>query len=177
MFYIYGKSKSVKNLIALLILLQTTFNFGQPSSELTVDGFTPVEIPRPNRTNEKLLEMTQAWADNYNRKNPYDVYDVTENSVRIDGFRDNAFFYRSLGESYYHRIKYTIKIDFLEKTCTLNFGVKEIYAKKTLLENSVTAYFNPDGTPKEDMDDVKPSLEATANKILRSYAEFISSNY
>lgn len=165
----------MKNLIYLYFVLFAATAFSQPLTQLNPDGFTAVEFARPNRTNEKLLELSKAWAADYN-KDGFDVYDVTENSVSIDGFRKNAFFYRNVGESFYHNITYSINVTFQDKVCTILFSVKDIYAKKTLLTTTVAEYFTTDGKLKEDMDDVKPSLESTANKILKSYISFISSN-
>jgi hypothetical protein len=153
----------------LLFLLFTLTAVAQPAVELTQDGLGPIILPRPARTNEQLMDRSRGWADT-NLKDGYDIYDVTENGLSIGAFRKDAFFYRNLGERYWHNINYTMDIAFQSEQIVITFKVKEIYAKKTLLQNTVADYFMPDGTPKEDMEDVKPSMEATFNRILRSYA-------
>lgn len=140
--------------------------------ELTPAGFDPVELPRPARTNEKLIEMTKAWAD-YFHKQGHDVYNVTANSLDIDAFKDNGFHYHNLGELFSHRIKYTMRINFGEQVCRVQFTVKEVYAKKTLIKMTPADFFAPDGTLKDDMDEAKMSLEKTANNALNSFAKFI----
>jgi hypothetical protein len=140
--------------------------------ELTPNGFDAVELSRPARTNEKLIEMTKGWADFYHKQG-HDVYNVTANSLDIDAFKDNAFFYHNLGELFTHRIKYTMRINFGEEVCRIQFIVKEIYAKKTLIKMTPSDFFAPDGTLKEDMDEAKTSLEKTANNTLNSFSKFI----
>lgn len=175
MFYIYATNSGTVKKQFLFFLFLAASAIAQPKLELTPQGFLPIEITRPNKTNEKLVELSQSWAAQYNKEG-YDVYDATENSLSIDGVRENAFFYRNVGEAFYHKITYTLKITFGEKTCTMAFSVKEIYARKILLETTIADYFTPDGKLKEDMDEVKPSLESTANKIIKSYVNFISAN-
>ena len=140
---------------------------------MTPNGFAPIEITRPFKTNEKLIEASKAWADSYNRVEN-DIYDVTTNSLSIDALKNNAFYYRNVGETFNHRIRYTLQVIFGENTCTLQFIVKEIYAKKSLTTLTVADFFAPDGRLKEDYEEVKPSLELTANNIVRSYINFIS---
>lgn len=167
------KFRKMKKTLLLLFIFIGGAAFAQAKFELTSKGFEPVEIAKPYKTNEKIIEASKTWADSYN-KLTHDVYDVTENSLSIDAMRENAFFYRSLGEIYSYRIKYTLQVTFEEKICKVNFIVKEIYAKKTLTKTSITDYFEPDGKLKEDFAEVKPSIERTANNILNSYSDFIS---
>jgi hypothetical protein len=140
--------------------------------ELTPTGFDAVELARPNRSNEKLIEMTKGWADYY-FKDGHDVYNVTANSLDIDAFKDNAFFYHNVGELFSHRIKYTMRINFDKDVCRIRFIVKEIYMKKTLMKMTPADFFMPDGLLKDDMDEAKASLEKTANNALVSFSKFI----
>jgi hypothetical protein len=139
---------------------------------LTPKGFDPVEIPRPNKPTDKLIESAKAWADDYN-KQEHDVYNVTENSLDIDARKENAFFYHNLGELFTQHVNYTLRVNFGNETVRLQFIVKDIYTKKTLTKMTVADFFMPDGTLKEDLEEAKPSLEKTANNILKSFARFI----
>lgn len=46
-------------------------------------------------TNEKFIEGTQLWIQEFSRGEA-DISEVTENSLTIDAFRDNAFFTEAL---------------------------------------------------------------------------------
>ena len=145
----------------------------QNTLEMMPRGFAPITLSAPNKPLEKLIESATAWAPYYNKKG-YDVYDVSANSITIDAWKDNAYFYRNLGERYDYNIKYSLKVVFnSDKTYTLTFAVKDIYAKEVLVKTTVADFFTPEGKLKEDFLDVKPSLENTANKIVKSFAEFI----
>ena len=158
----------MKNFTFLFLILFNSVCFAQDKFELTPTGLNPVEISRPSKTNEQLIETARAWADSYNRRE-YDIYDVTENSISIDGMKDNAFYYRNVGETYSFRIKYGLKLTFGTNSITMTYFVKEIYQKKTLIKSTIADYFTSDGELKEDFEDVKPSLEQTANNLLKSY--------
>ena len=164
----------MKILPAILLFFSTLLLTAQPQMEMTPKGFAPVEFKTPQRPNEKLIEAVKAWAPFYNKKG-YDIYDVTENSISVDAMREYAYFYRHLGERYDYNIKYGLKITFNEnKTYTVVFSVKEVYAKQTLTQTTIADFYTPDGKLKEDFDQVKPSLENTANKIVKSLSDFIA---
>ena len=164
----------MKNAVTLIMLLFISVLWSQPKVEMTPRGFAPVEIPTPNITLEKLIQNSKAWAAFYN-KNPYDVYNVTENSLAIDGLIENAYFYRNLGETYYYNIKYTLLIVFKDDNkYTLTFTIKEIFAKEVRVKTTIADFFTPDDKLKEDYKEVKPSLERSANKLIKSYADYIA---
>lgn len=164
----------MKILPILILFFSTLFITAQPKMEMTPNGFAPVEFKTPNKPTEKLIEAIKAWAPFYNKRG-YDVYEVTENSISVDAMRENAYFYRHLGERYDYNIKYCVKITFNEnKTYTVAFSVKEVYAKHALTQTTIADFYTPDGKRKEGFDDVKPSLENTANKIVKSVTDFIA---
>lgn len=164
----------MKILCSLILLCSSFLLSAQPIMEMTPNGFPSVVFKTPDRPKEKLIEAVKAWAPFYNKKG-YDVFDVTENSISVDGFKEYAYFYRNLGERYDNNIKYNLKITFNDdKTYTVVFSVKEVYAKQTLTKTTIADFYTPEGKIKEGFDDVKPSLEATANRIVKSLADFIN---
>lgn len=166
----------MKKALLLLCFLATATGFSQPKTELTSKGFTAVQVPIPDIPSDKITDAIRAWASEYNKSNEYgyDVYDVTETSISIDSQRDNAFYYTNRGETYYHRIKYSLKIERQQAVFKVTFVLKEVYTKRTLTEITVADFFAPDGRLKEDYVEVKPSLEKTANNILKSFANYMA---
>jgi len=171
--YLQVNCHKMKKITLLYLLFFGTILAAQPKFELTPQGFAPVEIPRPQTVNEKLIEITRSWADSYNKRE-YDIYDVTENSMTVDAVRENAFYYRNVGETFYYKIVYSLKLTFGTNTITAAFSVKEIFQKKTPVQSTIADYYTSDGKLKEDFEDIKPSLEQTANGILYSYSTFIA---
>ncbi|MFT3794023.1 hypothetical protein [Flavobacterium sp.] len=160
--------------LSAVLLLFVSLGWAQPQLEMTPRGFAPIELPSPNKPNEKLMEAVEAWVPYYNKKG-HDIYDLTTSSASIDAFKEYAYFYYNTGDRYDCNIVYTLKVVFNpNKTYTLTFSVKEIYAKQTLTKTTVADFFTPDGKLKDDFADVKPSLEKTANRIVKSFAEFIA---
>ncbi len=161
-------------IICTLLLMVSVAVHAQPGLEMTPRGFDPITLDSPQKPLEKLIEAATSWAPFYNKKG-FDVYDVTAHSITIDALRENAYFYRNLGERYDYHIIYALKVVFnANRTYTLTFSVKEIYAREALVKTTIADFFTPEGKLKEDYLDVKPSLELTANKIVRSFATFIA---
>lgn len=161
-------------LLSLLLVWCSLSAVAQPQLEMTPRGFAPITLNAPDKPIEKLIEAATAWAPFYNKKG-HDVYDVSANSITIDALKENAYFYRNLGERFDYHIVYSLKVEFQTNgTYTLTFAVKEIYAKEALVKTTVADFFTPEGKLKEDYLEVKPSLELTANKIVRSFASFIA---
>lgn len=164
----------MKSILQVILLFCASISLGQTSLELTPQGFAKIELTTPNKPNELLMQSAKDWAESYNKKGA-DIYDVTTNSLSIDALKSNAYFYRNLGETFQYTIRYTLKVAFLPgNKYTLSFSVKEIYDKQRLVETTVSDFFTPDGKLKEDFEEVKPSLEKTANTIVSSFSSYIA---
>lgn len=169
------KSKRLKmqHLLSLLLLISTAA-ITEAKLEMTPKGFLPLEIKTPNKTLDRLMELSKSWAPYYNKEG-YDVSEVTENSLTIEARSENAYYYYNVGVKYNCDIRYSMKIAFKEdKTYTLTFSVKEIYAENVLTKTTTADFFTADGKLKNDFKDAKPSLEKTANSIVKSYRTFIA---
>lgn len=166
----------MKNFYSFILLFTLTFSFGQSKSELLPNGtFPSVEETIKPMTNEKFLDGTRLWIGEFSR-GEYDITEVTENSLTIDAFRDNAFLYTNHGESFLYKIKYQLKIAKKGNKYSADFKVTEIHTKKTILESTMSQYFTSEGKLKEGFEKVKPSMDRTVNIILGSFYKYIS-NY
>ena len=163
----------MKHLLNLTLLFWITLTSAQTKMELTPQGFQSMEIKTPNKTFDKLMEASKSWAPYYNKKGA-DVFNVTEKSLTIEARIESAYYYYNVGVKYYCDIVYSLKIAFQDdKTYTLHFTVKEIYAENVLKKTTVTDFFSPEGKLKDDFTDAKPSLEKTASTIVNSFINFI----
>lgn len=146
-----------------------------PKMELKPNGFDPIEVAIPATPNEKLIEITKAWAQEANRsERGADVTEVTENSLTVSAYKRNGFYYRDRGETHNHRIRYSMKITFYENRYTLAFTVNDIYTDgDKLVSYKLPDYFTSEGKIKEGYTDLKPSLERTVNDIVTSHYNFI----
>jgi len=163
----------MKVLLKILLLILPFVGTAQIEMVMTPQGFTPMEFATPDKPSDKLIQSAKSWAAYYNKKG-YDTYDITENSLSIDGFKENAYFYRNLGETYDYHIRYKLKIVFgNDKKYALTFAVKEVYAKDVLIRTTISDFFTPSGNLKEDFKEVKPSLENTAENIVNSFVTYL----
>lgn len=165
----------MQRLLCLVILLPAVV-FGQPSLQLEPSGFAPVTVNIPTTLNEKLIDLTRAWAQEYNRRNKqgYDVLDVTDNTVTISSYKKNACYYRDRGESFNLSVNYTMQFTFSESSYTLAFTITDIFADNDkLLEYKIPDYFTPEGRLKEGYDELDNSLEKNVNDIARSHYNFL----
>lgn len=163
----------MKTTFTLLLCCFFCLAKAQPQLKLEATGFAPVTFHIPDAPLEQLLEGVKTWADTYNKKG-YDIYDQTDHSLRVDAFKDNAFFYRNRGEEFAFRIRYSLSVTFEQGVCTAFLSVKEIYADGKPTESTLADYFTPDGQLKSDFPEVRPSLEKTANDILLSLYAVLS---
>lgn len=164
----------MKNLLLMGFVCCLSLSWSQSKIEMSPKGFAPVAVQTPNKPIEKLMALSKSWAAYYNKKG-YDVFDVTQNTITIGAVKENAYFYRNLGVQYDYNIKYTLQIDFSEnQKYVMTFTVKEIYANEVLIQTKVIDFFTPDGKLKDDFEEVKPSLEATVNRILNSYSNYLA---
>jgi len=163
-------------LLSLLCFFVLTFAHAQPPAlELTPRGFEPVQVTIPATPNEKLIEISRAWAAGMKRNNKgVDVTDVNENAMTISAFKKNAFFIRNKGEMFEYTIRYSMKLNFYNTYYTMQFIVSDIYTDvDVLVKYKLPDYFNAEGNLKEGYADLKPSLERTVNELSASYYEFI----
>lgn len=163
----------------LRLLYITCFMFfwvcnAQLEMELTPNGFEPVTVTISSTRNEKLIEVTKAWALEYNlSKEGADITNVTENTITISAYRKNAFFYRNNGVPYDHDIQYTMKFLFSTTSYTLQFTVNDIYHDNVLLEYKLPNYFTSEGKLKEGYSELDESLERTVNGIVNSHYDYL----
>ncbi|MGK4567431.1 hypothetical protein [Flavobacterium sp. 3HN19-14] len=122
---------------------------------------------------EDLMALADEWGYFYNKKG-HDTYNVTANSLTIDAMRKNAFYFMNVGQQIVFKIKYSLKIEFVDNKCVLKFTVLEIYNNDKIQKSGISDYFASDGTLKDDYEEVKPSLEKTANEILASFTKYIN---
>lgn len=164
----------MKHFLKITLFFWIVVSTAQTKLELTPKGFTPLEIEMPNQPIHKLIEQSKEWASYYNEKGS-DVFAVTENSLTIEARYENGYYSWNLAVKYNFDIKYSLKIVFGEnQKYTLTFIVKEIYMDRVPLKTTATDFFTSEGKLKDDFKDAKPSLESTANKIIKSYINFIA---
>lgn len=167
----------MKKLIAILaMLVLPLYSLAQPPEmKLTAGGFPPVSVTIPSTPVEKLLSLSEDWAQEYNRRQKgADISNVTANSMTITAFKPNAFNYGNKGEAFYHTIKYDMVLEFTQTAYTVKFNVTEIYHDDVLLEYKLPDYYTSEGKLKEGYNTLDDTLEDTVNDIIISHYNFLT---
>lgn len=160
--------------LLLTLLLFSPLLYAQPQIELQPYGFDPVEIDLPAMNSEKFIELTKNWAMEYNRREGrYDITGVSSNTITVSAFKRKAFFYRNLGETFEHKIRYKMDLTYNGSTYTLGFTVIDIYSNDELLQYKIPNYFNSNGKLKDGYGELKQSLETNVNNLIRSHYNFL----
>lgn len=142
---------------------------------LTPNGFNTVVLERPNLSDDALIEAVRSWISNEYQHNEagYDIYGERPNGLLWSSEMHNAFYYVNRGETQYHRIKYECSFRFDSGQMFLDFRVIEIYTGRQATRLTPGSFFNGQGALKDDYRDAKPSLEASVNRLLRSFSGFM----
>lgn len=165
----------MKTFYFLLLLAGIQSISAQNKLELTPNGFGSISIEKPNFPNDRIQEQIKYWIADFNRNNqkPYEIFQVSSTTIKSDAYRDNAFFYRNKGETFQHRIKYQITFDIEDSVIIYQFKIIGIYDSDKPLELTIEKLYNSEGKLKSDYEEVKPSLERTANLILNSFINYL----
>lgn len=165
---------------AFLFLLTGVAATAQPPElELQPNGFDPIEVSIPSTPNNKLIEVTKAWASEYNARGEkgdtgYDATDVTSNSITISAYKKNAFSFSERGESFQHKIRYSMKITFYQNRYSLTFIVNDIYGdSNSPMKYKLPDFFTSSGKLKQGYTGLDTSLEETVNAIVLSHYNFL----
>jgi len=164
-----------KTLLIVLFILPFACIYAQPPAmELQQNGFEPVVISFPPTPAEKMIEQTQRWAFEFNRREQgFDASNISSNTITITAYKKNGFFYRDRGEAFDHDIRYEMRLTFNDGSYTLNFVIKEIYHNGKRIDYTIPDYFTSSGTLKEGYQELERSLEATVNTIVKSHYNYL----
>lgn len=139
-------------------------------------GFNTVVLERPNLSDDALIEAVRSWIANEYQHNDagYDIFGEKQDRLRWSSEMHNAFYYVNRGETQYHRIKYECAFRFDAERMFLDFRVIEIYTGRQPTQLTPGSFFDDQGVLKDDYLDAKPSLEASVNRLLRSFSGFMA---
>lgn len=168
--------KAIATLIVLLTVLCAKAQ--TPVLTLSPRGFEPVSYTTGRIDDKKFADLSKAWVTELKRRDEkFDLSNVSSSSLTISGLVKNAFFYRNRGETFQHKAKLVMKVDFTATGYTLTVSIPEIYGDNdTPSKYTLPDYFNSSGNLKEGYDGLQASVEDTVNDIALNYYNFIT-NY
>jgi hypothetical protein len=166
----------MKKFLLSILLLTTTSLFAQdiPKFELTKDGVQPIVVVIDSFNAQTIYKKTLNWVkENY--KNPKEALkaDIENETVRIDGFKKNAWFYKSLGMKQEYDMEYSFLIDIKDNKIRLTFTVGQFWGDDKKTTYDYTTFFKSSGEIRGAYKDAKPSLEQSMNDLVFSLYNYI----
>jgi len=167
-----------KNLLLALTILLANLSFGQeiPQLKITPNGVEPIVVEIDSMSASEIYEKAQNWVkETY--KNPDKVLkaNIANEKIRIDGFANNAWWYKSLGIMQTMNMEYTVEISFKEGKYRFEYIVGQFYVnggQKALYNYST--FYKKSGEIRKTYKDAVPSLELTMNDLSKSFYNYVS---
>jgi hypothetical protein len=167
-----------KNIFLILLLISSNFILGQDIQELklTIHGVESVQLHFNNLTTNQIYERSLMWVEE-TFVNAKDVLNenLENEKIKIAGFAEKAWWYKSMGLKNYNHMQYTVQLYFNNNQVTFNYLVGQFY----MLEGPKTQYdyrmfFKKDGSIRKQYPEAVSSLELTMNSLLVSYYNYIT---
>jgi hypothetical protein len=167
-----------KNIFLILLLISSNFILGQDIQELklTIHGVESVQLDFNNLTTNQIYERSLMWVEE-TFVNAKDVLNenIENEKIKIAGFAEKAWWYKSMGLKNYNHMQYTVQLYFNNNQVTFNYLVGQFY----MLEGPKTQYdyrmfFKKDGSIRKQYPEAVSSLELTMNSLLVSYYNYIT---
>jgi len=172
----------MKTSIFVALLLFTTNIYSQiiPLLKLTSNGVEPIVVNIDSISVQHCYKKTMDWI-NYTYKNPEIVLKakIENEIIRIEGYRQNAWLYPSMGTNFHYDMNYVLQVDFKDGRYRLSFTPGDFYqnSDKKKVAYDYTFFFNKKGEPKkESFVETINSFENTMNSISLDLYNYITGN-
>ena len=166
----------MKHLLIAVFALTTLFGYSQdiPKFELTKDGVSPIIVNIDSMSAEAIYKKTLNWVQE-SYKTPKEVLktNIENEKIRVDGFKKNAWFYKSLGVTNSYDIEYSFEVEFKENKIRLTFTPGQFWADNQKVLYDYKTFFKSSGEVKGAYKDAKPSLEQSMNDLTASLYNYI----
>ena len=166
----------MKHLFIPVFLFTSLFCFSQdiPKFELTKAGVQPIVVNIDSSNAAAIYKKTLNWVQE-TYKNPKEVLktDIENETIRIDGLKNNACYYKSLGIKMVYDMEYSFQIDFKDNKVRLTFTPGQFWTDHKKVLYDYTSFFKNDGELRGMYKDAKTSLEQSMNDLVSSLYNYI----
>jgi hypothetical protein len=168
----------MKKLLFLPLLLITCFSFAQeiPKLKLTPTGVEAIVVNVDSLKADYLFKKAVNWVQE-TYKNPDKVLKtkIENEKIRVDGFANNAWWYKTLGMKMSYNMDYSIEVSFKDGKYRFEFVVGQFYTDggQKFLAN-YSSFFKSSGEVKGVYSEAVPSLEETMNNLSLSFYNYVT---
>jgi hypothetical protein len=168
----------MKKLLAIPLLLTAFLSFAQdvPKLKLTPIGVEAIVVNVDTLKADHLFKKAINWVQE-TYKNPEKVLKakIENEKIRVDGFANNAWWYKTLGMKMSYNMDYSIEVSFKDGKYRFEFVVGQFYTDggQKFLAN-YSSFFKSSGEVKGVYSEAVPSLEETMNNLSLSFHNYVT---
>jgi hypothetical protein len=167
----------MKKLFLLAFVSVSIIGFSQDTArfELTKDGVLPIVVKLDSLSAKFIYSKTLNWVQE-NYKNPKEVLkaNIENETIRIDGFKKEACFFKSLGIKTIFDMDYSFQIDIKDNKVRLTFTPGQFWSEnQKVFSVGYSYFFKNSGEIKGGYKDAKPSMEQSMNDLVSSLCNYI----
>ena len=162
-------------LIALAFIGSATAQTNE-QFKLTQDGVAPIVQEIEGKTAADLYNSSVNWVQT-TFKNPDKVLKakIENESIRVDGYKAQAWYYTSIGIKNYYNMQYSITVSFKEGKYRMEFTIGDFTTNTgQKLTYSYPTFFKKDGSVRGTYEEAVPSLEASMNELADALYNYLS---
>lgn len=163
--------------ILLLFLISGTITSQDISAlKLTNTGVNPIKITFDDLSEHQIYNKAIMWIQE-TYTHPKDA--LKENSknekIKLEGFEQKAWWYKSMGIKNYNHMQYTVEIYFKDNTIDFKYIIGEFFIfEGPKAQYDYRMFFNENGSIRKQYKDAVTSLELTMNNLLVSFYNYVS---
>jgi hypothetical protein len=169
----------MKNKILLSIaILFCTISYAQdfPKLKLSPNGVEPIIVNTDSLQASDLYKKALNWVQE-TYKNPEKVLKakIENEKLRIDGFAENAWWYKSLGMKQNYNMEYSVEISFKDGKYKFEYIIGQFFIKggqKVLYDYKT--FYKKTGEIRSAYADAVPSLEETMNNLSLNFYNYLT---
>lgn len=164
--------------LLVISIIFITFSYSQEISKLklTPIGVEPIVIETDSIKASELYKRALNWVQE-TYKNPEKVLKakIENEKIRIDGFAENAWWYKSLGMKQNYNMEYSVEISFKDGKYRFKYIVGQFFTdsgQKVLYDYNT--FFKKTGEIRSAYSDAVPSLDETMNNLSFSFYNYVT---
>ena len=160
----------------MLTILLTNWIFSQDLAQLklTPAGVEPIVVELGNLNAREIYKKSLNWVQE-TYKNPDEVLkaNIESEKIRISGYANDAWWFKSLGMKQSMDMEYSVEISFKEGKYRFDYTIGQFYASAggKVLYN-YTSFYKKSGEVRKMYKVSVTSLELTMNSLSQSFHNY-----
>lgn len=160
--------------LLMLFASITTLSQDIPKFELTKEGIKPIVVNIDSFTTSALYDKSLKWIQE-TYKNPELVLKtkIENEKIRIDGYKQEACYFKSLGIKTSFDVKYYFEVEFKDNKIRLTYLPYEFWSSGRKMSYTYEVFFNNSGEVRAMYKEAKSTLETSMNELVTSLYTYI----